>query len=305
MIITAVIPTKNRPHDLARAVASVRDQQRPPDELLIVDQSPDAASRAAVEAALEGTALRPRLNYVLDSSIPGLVPAKAEAVQRARGEIVCFLEDDIVLERDYLLQVERGFLDMPAMLGCCGVVTNLPPLPHGYVRLFHFFHRGIFHDARVGVHGAGRDTLPALIPSTYLSGGLSAYRREVFAVVPFDTANALFLLEDIDFSTRAAARFGSRFFINTRARLEHRMHSPLNRAVLGQRQRRKLREFIVFYKKRRGEKHAGAALLLLLTGLLLESGYDALRAAHYAPVLGYFLGLWDGLRWKLSDPAMI
>jgi GT2 family glycosyltransferase len=188
------------------------------------------------------------------------------------------------------------------MLGCCGVVTNLPPLPRGYVRVFHFFHRGIFHDARVGVHGAAPDTLPPLIRSTYLSGGLSAYRREVFEAVPFDIANEFFLLEDIDFSTRAAARFGERFYINCRARLEHRMLSPLDRTVLGLRQRRKLREFLVFYKKRRGQKHAGAALLLLLAGLLLESGYDALRAAHYSPFLGYFLGLRDGMRWQLAEP---
>jgi len=304
VLITAVIPTKNRPHDLARAVASVRDQQRLPDELLIVDQSPDEASRAAVEAALDGSALRARMNYVLDSSIAGLVPAKAEAARRASGDVVCFLEDDVVLEPDYLLQVEQGFLETPGMLGCCGVVSNLPPLPPGYVRLFHFFHRGIFHDTRVGVHGAARDTLPPLIPSTCLSGGLSAYRREVFVAVPFDIANELFLIEDIDFSTRAAARFGSRFFINSRARLEHRPLSPLNRTVLGLRQRRKLREFLVFYKKRRDERHAGAALLLLLAGLLLESAYDALRAAHYAPVLGYFLGLWDGMRWKLAEPTV-
>lgn len=301
MLITAVIPTKNRPHDLARAVASVRNQRRLPDELLIVDQSPDEASRTAVQAALDGSALRARLSYVLDSSISGLVPAKAEAVRRARGDVVCFLEDDTVLEPDYLLQMERGFLDVPAMLGCCGVVTNLPPLPPFYVRLFHFFHRGIFHDARVGVHGFARGSNLPLISSNYLSGGLSAYRREVFDAVSFDLENDFFMLEDVDFSTRAAQRFGQRFFINPNARLEHRM-SPVNRAVLGSRQRRKLREFLVFYKKRRDAGNSPATLLLL-TGLLLEAGYQAVLERTPAPVAGYFLGLWDGVRWKLAQTA--
>ncbi len=298
MLITAVIPTKNRPADLARAVTSIRNQQRLPDELLIVDQSLDDASRTAVEAALEGSPLRSLLSYVHDSGIRGLVPAKAEAVRRARGDLVCFLEDDVVLEPDYVAQIERGFLDTPGMLGCCGVVTNLPPLPAGYVRMFHFFHRGIFRDVRVGVHGVTSGRGLPLIPSDYLSGGLSAYRREVFVAVRFDVENDFFMLEDIDFSTRAAQRFGERFFINPNARLEHRM-SPLNRAVLGSRQRRKLREFLVFYKKRRA---AGSPLtmLLLLAGLLLEAGHQAVRARTPSPIIGYLLGLRDGVRWTLT-----
>lgn len=298
MLITAVIPTKNRPADLARAVISICSQERLPDELLIVDQSPGDASRIAVEAALKGSPLWGVLNYVHDSGIRGLVAAKAEAVRRARGELVCFLEDDIVLEPDYVAQIERGFLDRPGMLGCCGVVANLPPLPAGYIRMFHFFHRGIFRDVRVGVHGLTSGRGLPLIPSDYLSGGLSAYRREVFDSVGFDLGNDFFMLEDIDFSTRAAQRFGKRFFINPNARLEHRM-SALNRAVLGSRQRRKLREFLVFYKKRRASGRL-PTVLLLLAGLLLEAGYQALRSRTPSPVIGYFLGLWDGVFWTLA-----
>lgn len=301
MLITAVIPTKNREADLARAVASVRAQERPPDELLIVDQSPGDAPRRAVEAALGDSPLRARLHYVHDSRIAGLVAAKVEAVRRARGDVICFLEDDIVLEPGYLAQIERGFLDNPGMMGCCGVVTNLPPLPPGYVALFHLFHRGIFRDPRVGVHGASHRADAPLIPSDYLSGGLSAYRREVFEAVPFDVANDFFMLEDIDFSTRAARRFGERFFINPNARLDHRM-SPVNRAVLGPRQRRKVREFLVFHRKRRGES-GWPALLLLLCGLLLEAAYQSARNGTFAPLAGYWRGLRDGRRWKLAEDA--
>ena len=39
MLITAVIPTRNRPDDLERAVLSICAQSRLPDALIIVDQS--------------------------------------------------------------------------------------------------------------------------------------------------------------------------------------------------------------------------------------------------------------------------
>ena len=79
--------------------------------------------------------------------------------------------------------------------------------------------------------------------------------------------------------------------------------SPLNRAVLGPRQRRKVREFLIFYKKRRTAAGATSAMLLLLAGLCLESVHQAVQAKRLSPVAGYFGGLWDGARWKLRPPA--
>lgn len=300
MLISAVIPTRDRPHDLARAVASVLAQTRLPEELLIFDQSAGGESRARMLGMLASHPTPIEVDYVHDPTIAGLVAAKKAAVARARGDIVCFLEDDVVLEPDYVRNLERGFEREPRMVGCCGVVTNLPPLPPLYFRLFRFFHRGIFHDPRVGVTGVIESLGHELIRSDYLSGGLSAYRREVFARVPFDVDNGFFALEDIDFSTRVARAYGPRLYINPDARLEHRM-SPVNRAALGPRQERKVREFVTFYKKRRAEGGSALHLALLLTGLFLEAAFQAAQHRSLSPLPGYFRGLWRGARWKVVD----
>lgn len=304
MILSAVIPTKSRPADLERAVASVYGQQRLPDELLIIDQSPDNASRLRIEALTALHPAMPALHYVLEPAIKGLVHAKQVASGIAQSDVVCFLEDDEVLEPGYLAAIERGFLDHPDMLGCCGLVTNLPPLPAGYETLFHLFHRGMFFDRRVGVHGraqAAGEILP-LIPSDYLSGGLSCWRREVLARVPFDIENGFHMLEDVDYSTRAVQTFGAHFYINPNARLDHRM-SPVNREVLGQRERRKMREYVLFYRKRAGRPAASLSFAWLLFGLLLESLVQCLRARNASPLTGYFTGIADGYRWKLRSES--
>ncbi|HEV7800936.1 MAG TPA: glycosyltransferase family A protein [Burkholderiales bacterium] len=299
MLITAVIPTRNRAEDLARAVLSVCAQTRLPDELIVIDQSAATVSRERVLAALAAHGHAMKVDYVLDPQIAGLVAAKKAAVERAHGDIVCFLEDDVVLEPDYLRNIEAGFVADPEMVGSCGIVSNLPPLGPYYFALFHFFHRGIFHDARVGVTGVMTGSGHPLIPSEYLSGGLSAYRRVVFETVPFDIENGFFALEDVDFSTRVARAFGPRLYINPNARLEHRM-SPANRAVLGPRQERKVREFLVFYKKRRAQAHA-SDLGLIVTGLLLEAVFQALQQRSIGPIPGFVRGLWRGARWKVVD----
>jgi GT2 family glycosyltransferase len=184
------------------------------------------------------------------------------------------------------------------MLGCCGVVTNLPPLPRIYCSAFHLFHRGIFADPRVGIHGYIEGRGHGLIPSRALSGGLSAWQREVFSAVKFDVENEFHLLEDIDFSTRAESYFGHRFYINPNARLAHYM-SPLNRDRMGQRQRRKVREFLTFYKKRQKVRGALAALLWLLCGLYMEAIFQSLGTRSISPLVGAIQGLADGVRRPL------
>ena len=99
-MITAVIPTRNRPDGLAKAVASVLAQSRFPDEFFIVDQSHGDNSRLIVESLWPAES-QIKLVYIHDTSIPGLVEAKRVAASRASGDIVCFLEDDIVLEVGY------------------------------------------------------------------------------------------------------------------------------------------------------------------------------------------------------------
>ncbi len=299
MRISTVIPTKNRLHDLKNAVQSVLEQTRLPNELVIIDQSDSEAPRDAVNKLVEIAIEKPELIYVLDPGIAGLIPAKQASIGRSNGDLICFLEDDVVLEPDYIAKMEVAFQQNPEMIGSCGIVTIGAPISPLYLWLFHLFHRGIFEDRRVGLHGLPEKAGAELIPSNYLSGGLSAYRREVFDVIPFDTVNGLFMLEDIDFSTRAARHFGSdRFFINPNSRLAHYM-SPVNRTQFGPRWERKGREYILFYKKHSDQSGALASLLWLLVGLVLEGGFASLRALRLSPLLGLFRGVYIGINQRL------
>lgn len=299
MKLSAVIPTKNRASDLLRAVESVFTQSCLPDELLIIDQSDTDISKTAVEALFAGRSAAPKLIYVYDPSIAGLVAAKAVAVEKSSGDVVMFLEDDIVLEPDYVASLAQGFIDDPRMMGACGVISAVAGTGKFYLAMFHLFHRGIFFDPRVSIHGHTDSTKKLLIQSNYLSGGVSAYRREVFQRIKFDQKNNFFMLEDIDFSTRAAAAYGvDRFFINTSARLAHLM-SPANRARLGGRYQRKLREFICFYKKNRYQKSALPNLMWLLIGMSIEAIVVSIKLRHSGPAVGSFKGMIDGFRWKI------
>jgi len=294
LVISAAIPTRNRPVDLVAAVQSVLDQTRPPDELLIIDQSSGYESQRAVTAMFT-EATPTRLVYVHDASIAGLVFAKRAVVERASGALVCFLEDDIVLESSYFAEIEAGFVARPLMCGCSGVITNLPSSSRVYAALNLLSFRGIFRDPRIRIFTSRAKYGETLIRCDILSGGLSSWRRKVFDHVAFDTANGFFMLEDIEFSTRVVRAYGNCLFVNTRARLAHNS-SPINRDAQMSLQRRRLTEAITYYKKRRGWPGARIGLLGALVWWLGDAIGSSWRFRSTSALLGYARGVIDGIR---------
>lgn len=299
MYFSAIIPTLNRPNDLIKSVTSVLKQKVLPYELIIVDQSKNDKSYNLVTKLYEKVKRKPILNYCHDLKISGLLEAKQKGVQLSNGDVVCFLEDDIVLHPNYFANSARTFRENSQILGCCGITSNLNT-KYMYEILFKLFHRGIFYDPRVDAlkykdcRGRG-----VLISSKYLSGGISCYRKEIFDNISFDMVNDFFMLEDIEFSTRAADFFGSNhFFINTSMCLVHNM-SPTNRTRLAERWQRKLREYITFYKKNSKKPFSLINLIVLLIGLFGESIISSILINNIGPIKGTIVGTYLGFKTKL------
>ncbi len=299
--IAAVIPTRNRPVDLGKAVVSINAQRRLPETLIIVDQSEGNESADSIRALFDDQS-PVKLIYVHDPEISGLVEAKKVASEIADSDIVCFLEDDVVLEDGYIGSIETGFQANGEMLGCSGVITN-QPYQSGFYRVMHgIFFRGIFKDPRVQIFGQKHDVAgdELLIPCDVLSGGLSAWRRQVLLEIPFDVANGFFMFEDMEYSTRVVKAYGHRLYINPSARLEHHM-AAANRDPHGYRQRRKLKEVVLFYKKRSDWPGARTGLFCALLWWLAEANFRSVRGFTPGPLIGYCRGIADGISTKLID----
>ena len=296
--ITAIVPTKNRPIDLAKAIHSICNQTRLPNELIVVDQSEDKLSMVAVQELLVDFQ-QIKLIYLHDPAIKGLVDAKRVSINYSSGDVICFLEDDVILEREYLEQIELGFIRNRKMMGCSGFITNQPNSNSVYKILFAIFHLGIFADPRMRLCTKYYGYDNPLIASNMISGGTSAWRRVVFDYTKFDVANGFHMYEDVDFSTRVAKYYIDALFINPNARLAH-YFSPIGRDFLGVRQRRKLKECFLYYKKRKNWNWAKSSFVWLLVGLFLESIVQSLVKKSIDPVFGYFLGFIDGLRSEVA-----
>lgn len=113
--MTAIVPsptcavvicayTEDRWDDILRAVASVRSQQPPPQELIVVvDHNPALAGRLADHL--------PGVRVVANRHEPGLSGARNTGVDLATADVVVFLDDDAAAQPGWLAALAARYAD--------------------------------------------------------------------------------------------------------------------------------------------------------------------------------------------------
>jgi glycosyltransferase involved in cell wall biosynthesis len=115
---SVVICTRDRAERLRMTLDTVLASERRDVEVIVVDNAPTSDATARVVEELADA----RLRYVLEPR-PGLARARNTGVAAARGEIVAFTDDDVLVDRDWIAGLVRGFTHAPDV----GCVTGLIP----------------------------------------------------------------------------------------------------------------------------------------------------------------------------------
>jgi len=90
-LISVILPTFNRAAYLKRAIDSIIDQQRPPDELIIID---DGSTDNSVQVIREVCGRAEFPVHLVRQKNRGAATARNVGILRARGELLCFLDSD-------------------------------------------------------------------------------------------------------------------------------------------------------------------------------------------------------------------
>lgn len=127
MKITVAIPSYNRAARLRETLAGVTRQDFPAEEfeILVIDNnSPDATAAVVAEFA----AAVPAPRRILETR-QGLDHARNRAIAEARGDIIVFADDDILVRPDWLAELARPFAADLAIAAVGGEV--IPVFPDG------------------------------------------------------------------------------------------------------------------------------------------------------------------------------
>ncbi|MDC1226819.1 glycosyltransferase [Algibacter sp.] len=244
MRFSLIICTYMRPQSLLKLLQSVNCQTLYPNEILIIDGSLNNQT----QNALEENNFNGLKYFKVQEADRGLTKQRNFGVGCVSklSEVVCFLDDDIVLEPQYFENLIKTYSEKPDALAVGGYITNEIKWElsnktnnsskfyfDGWMReepsrfkMRRFF--GLLPDANPGFmssfsHGRSVSFLPpsgAIYEVEQIMGGVSSYRKEVFENFKFSKYfQGYGLYEDADFSLRLA-KTGT-LYINTGAQLEH------------------------------------------------------------------------------------
>lgn len=290
-----VVCTKDRPMELRRCLEALRAQDDRPDRILVIDASTGART----------SALRAGANTEHVSARPGLTSQRNRALSMLLPdtEIVHFLDDDAVPEPGYLREMNAVLLRTEGAAGAAGCITDLPShSPWLLERLFLLNSRRQGALLRSGVNVLVFDGSEDRSVE-WLTGCCMSYRVRLIAGLQFDERRVGGGLgEDVDFSSRAAAR--GPLVWTPRARTAH-LYSPLGR----EQARNVVRGDVLHRWRLASDGVAGVKrgwVIYSTLGIAVVQTARAARNRTAEPLqagLGALLGLVDVLRSGLGSRA--
>lgn len=283
-MISVIICTKNRLNDLKETVSSLVKQSRLPEEMIIVDSS----DKEDVYAYLESIEIPFNWSYI--HTAPGLTHQRNIGIEKSRGELIFFFDDDVDLEPKYIDLIEKVFEnDTHFAIGAVGGrISNSQNVGRRAVlyRLKHFFFnilRSVFLQSDFGngmFRYSGMPTHPHLLQDgryiECLSGCCMAFRRKVFESARFDeNLTGYAHMEDADIS-RQVLDAGYKIYYEASAMLNHKV-SPQDRLKIGQLAEMSVLNYAYLFRKHYHQNFLRKlAFYWTLSGFFLLYGHSSL-----------------------------
>ena len=246
MNFSLIICTYNRRKAIEILMNSVVTQSIYPNQIIIVDGSLNQETKAF----FQHTHFKNVDYFLIDDSNRGLTKQRNFGISKvnASSEIICFLDDDTILDATYFSELISTYVKFPDAFGVGGYITNEVKWkvnPVDYIQNSNFFSYDGFHrmedkrfvlrkflcldsDVLPGFsplfsHGRSISYLPPsgkIYKVEQLMGGVSSFRKEVLDTHKFSTYfEGYGLYEDAEFTIRIS-KFGQ-LYLNTNAKLEH------------------------------------------------------------------------------------
>ncbi|HET8680934.1 MAG TPA: glycosyltransferase [Micromonosporaceae bacterium] len=193
--VTVVVPTCGRPGVLRRCLDGLTRLDYPGTgyEVVVADNAPHLPGTAALVAGYAAGSAddRPEVRYAAEPR-RGVAHARNRGLAEARGEIVAYADDDVVIDPGWLRALVDGFTDerVAAVTGYV-LAGELDTPAQVWVEQYGSFGKGclprrfdatgyeVAEHGQVRRVGTGPGSLYPYLPGTYGSGASMAFRTEV------------------------------------------------------------------------------------------------------------------------------
>ncbi|HVJ83050.1 MAG TPA: glycosyltransferase, partial [Planctomycetia bacterium] len=185
--ITLVAPTHNRAASVPRIIGRLLDQDfdEVEYEVVVIDSaSADDTPKVLAEMAARDPRVRP---YRCEKK--GAAAARNLGVDKARGDLVVLIDDDILVRKDFLSTLWREHRERPDRVLLANILAPWAESPDP-------FQRYLYAAEEVNAYGFPD---PDDVPPEYFFTGCVAIPRSVLGNTRFDEGFTVYGVEDIDF----------------------------------------------------------------------------------------------------------
>ena len=275
--ISVIIPTKNRFLDIIECIKSILVQTLLPDEIIIVDSSDTQQLNSKIK---EFKSEKTKFAYI--HTKPGVNYQRNIGIERSCGDIVFILDDDTVLEKNFIKEIVNIFKEDEERKvgGVCGDIINIETQNHSVMyhikRAISTVFATIFFHIKIG-NGKGKFRLSGFPTYCYgtnkianvecLPSGVTAFRREVLNEFAWD--ENIYYMTDDDFSYRVSRKYKNVY--TPYARLIHNV-SPAGREKAYLRRKLFIESYCRHFKKNLPQtfKHKFAFYMAIIGLFVIE-----------------------------------
>jgi len=227
--VSIVIPTRNRRDNLQELLDSILNQTTLPKEVIVVDDSDNDGTRELIEKIRDDFLSRGiSLKYLRgDEKNKSISAARNIGAKNSSGDIICFFDDDVILDKDFIKQNLRVYYAYTDVKGVQGYIINARPysaFSNALNKVCFGFPRNFFEPNKCQAFPFSYPyPLTRVIECEWLIGANSSYKKEIFKQFEFDENLKDFsLCEDIDLSYRIQMRFPHSLYMSPHAKLVHK-----------------------------------------------------------------------------------
>jgi len=225
MQVSAVIPTYGRPEDLSKLLNSLLRQAVKPLEIIIVDDKTPTDVIKVVCEEYKAKCQRANINliYIKNLRKRSLTVARNVGTEKARGDVILFLDSDMILYPDFIEKILDVFKQNAHAIGVQGWMVNRRKAKFYY--LVQTFYRISFlshHTKDSCRFFEYPNALTKVINCEWLCGGDMAFKRSIFNEFQFDENLTKYsYMEDDLFSHSIFQKYPKSLFITPHAKCIH------------------------------------------------------------------------------------
>src|SRR5262249_16734111 len=120
--VSVIVPTRDRPEQIRRCLQLLMALEYPRYEIIVVDNAPSTSATADfIQQNYHDVS---RVRYTREAR-PGRCLALNSGMMAAQGEILAFTDDDVVIDRYWLVELVRGFSRADDVVCVTGIVLPL------------------------------------------------------------------------------------------------------------------------------------------------------------------------------------